>query len=55
MIKDLKEYRQYRARTHDKDITPEERNEIRKAMRVFKDNNPTIFEELLRKKWELPI
>lgn len=50
MIKDFEEYKKYRSRSHS-DITPEENKEIRKAMSVFEDNNPEIFEELQIKKW----
>lgn len=51
MIKNLKEYRQYSSKLLNIGITAEESAKIKNDLKVFKDNNPSIFEEMQRKKF----
>ena len=55
MIKNLKEYRQHSAKLLTKGISAEESNSIKEELKVFKENNPTIFDKLLKDKWNASI
>ena len=51
MIKDFEEYKAYRARLYDDDVSLTERKDIRFLMDEFEKANPEIFDKLNKEKW----
>ena len=51
MIKDFEEYKAYRSKRLDENISIVEEAQITKAMRDFEKANPEIFDKLAQEKW----
>ena len=55
LIKDFEEYKIYRSKRLDENITSSQLEKLTAAMREFEEANTEIFDKLLWEKWNTPL